>query len=486
MAKSPLEHPLVVDLDDTLVRADTLVEQLISLVAMGPLIWFKALQALMKGRKALKALAARLSPIDAAHLPYNADVLELLKAQKAEGRPLVLATAASRSTADAVADHLQLFDTVLASDDQVNLKGRKKAAALVDHFGEGGFDYVGDAVADKAIWQHAKGGYAVCRTERQAEKLLSDTENLGWFKRAGLSLKLVLKAMRIHQWLKNLLLFTVLFVSRAFLDPAQWIPVIGAFVAFGLCASATYIWNDLFDLKSDRKHAKKHTRPFASGAISALSGLLISVLLLAASAAVSLLVVTPAFLLVLAGYIGVTVTYSLLLKRKHTADVLTLGFLYAYRMFAGGVAIAVMPSSWLFSFSIFFFVSLGFVKRMTELPIDPGEDNPMRYVTGRGYAMIDRAAVMALGIASGFSSLIIFALYINSPQVMETYQNAPLLWAVCFLLLYWMSRIWILTNRGEMNDDPIVFAMRDKVSILTGGLVVAIVFLAGLDLGAIL
>jgi len=472
--------PLAVDLDGTLVRTDTLHEQLAQAVKKHPLHLPSLLTGITRGKAQFKAAIAEKIEIDGALLPYNEDVVDYLREEKAKGRKIILATAAHESIAKAVADHLDLFDEVIGTSENRNLKGANKADALESAVGDANFDYIGDSSADRAIWERAGRALVVAPQQSAAKSLAGPVkvEKLFATERAGL--KTYLKAMRIHQWAKNVLLATPLFLSQQYTDPALWVPLIAAFISFGLCASATYCWNDLLDLPSDRRHATKRNRPFASGKISIKDGLVFSALCLLASFLLAYALVGAGFILLLLGYIVTTVSYSFLIKTKPVADVIVLGAFYAYRIFAGGIAVGIMPSEWLLSFSMFFFVSLGFMKRMSDMQVEAPKNEK---ISGRGYFPEDRSIIQVFGVAAGYSAVIIMALYITDENVTALYKNPEYLWFVCLGLLYWISRTWILAARGHMPDDPVVFALKDKISLLCGLFVVGAVLLAAGILG---
>ena len=472
--------PLAVDLDGTLVRTDTLHEQLAQAVKRHPLQLPALISGITQGKARFKTAIAEKVEIDGALLPYNEEVLSYLRAEKAKGRKIILATAAHESIAHAVAAHLGLFDDVIATSADRNLKGDNKADALETAVGGTDFDYIGDSSADRAIWQRAGRALVVAPQQSAAQSLAGSAKLEKVFATEPAGLKTYLKAMRVHQWAKNVLLATPLFLSQQYTDPALWIPLIAAFVSFGLCASATYCWNDLLDLPADRAHATKRNRPFASGKISIRDGLVFSALCLLASFALAAALVGASFIFLLLGYIATTVSYSFLIKTKPVADVIVLGALYAYRIFAGGIAVGIEPSEWLLSFSMFFFVSLGFMKRMSDMHSD-GPKNEK--ISGRGYFPEDRSVIQVFGVAAGYCAVIIMALYITDENVTALYRNPEFLWFVCLGLLYWISRTWILAARGHMPDDPVVFALKDKVSLLCGVFVVAAVLLAAGTLG---
>lgn len=468
---------LAVDLDGTLIRSDLLWETLLDRLAHDPRDALAALARLPAGRAALKARLAGDTALDVAHLPYRAEVLDLIAAHRAAGGRVALVTASDIRLAEAVAAHLGCFDEVHGSTPDRNLKGPAKAAFLAGRFGAGGFDYAGDSRADLAVWGRARQAVTVGAgpaLRRAAEVAAPGALHLApptgrW--------RGHLKALRPHQWLKNLLVFLPALAAHA-TDPAVWAAACLAFVAFSLTASSVYVLNDLLDLGPDRAHPRKRRRPFASGAVPLVHGLAMAPGLLAAAVAVALAALPPVFLLVLAGYYALTLAYSLWIKRKLVADICALAGLYTARIMAGAAATGVMLSPWMLAFSGFLFLSLAAVKRQAELVdgIARGRDR----AAGRAYQAGDLPIVAAMAIASGFLSVLVLALYIASPEVRALYPRPEILWAACPVLLYWISRTVMLAHRGRMTDDPVIYAVRDRVSLACGAAMAAVGIAAGL------
>jgi len=465
-----------VDLDGTLVATDTLWETFLQILTRRPMRAITAVFWLVRGRAYLKYRLARSAPVEVADLPYRAAVLDLIRQAKAQGRQTVLATAADQSVAQRIADHLGIFDHVIASDGKTNRKGWRKAEAIAESLGDQKFDYVGDSRADLAVWKYARRCWTVAPTP-QLKRANPRLMELG----SGPSRPwaTAIRAMRVHQWAKNVLLFVPLLLAHEIGDLEKLLVSLAAFLSFSLCASASYIWNDLVDLVSDRQNPEKCDRPLASGTLSINRGIVLSFVLLGVGFGLAAMVLPSLFLLMLVGYLAVTLTYSVYLKRKLMVDVLTLGFLYTFRILAGAVASDVIVSDWLLAFSIFFFLSLAFVKRYTDLAKMP-TDSSLR-IAGRGYYAVDLDMVRSLGPSAGLISVLIMALYITSPEVAGLYSSPAWLWLICLCLLYWLARVWFLTQRGQMPLDPVVFALRDRISIATG-----IVILAALTAAAIL
>lgn len=472
--------PLCVDLDGTLTPVDTLHESLLGLAKTSPaaLLWLPLW--LLRGKAHLKREVAVRTTLDVTHLPLNAEMVDWLKAERAEGRRLLLVTAASSGIANDVAARVGVFDEVLATGAHVNLSGDAKRTALVERFGERGFDYAGNSGIDEKVWCSARRAIVV-GTSRRVERArrLADVERVfsphaGCAAHGGRALAWV-KALRLHQWTKNALIFLPAVLAHKILQPAVLVESVGAFFAFSLCASSIYLINDLLDLAADRQHPRKHSRPFAAGDLPAQSGVAASSVLICA-AAVLALAVGYRFAAVLCGYYVLTWAYSLRLKRAALLDVMTLAGLYTLRIIAGAAATSIPLSFWLLAFSVFIFLSLGIVKRYTEVG-EAARAGSLK-IQGRGYRATDLPLLLNLGVAAGYCTVVVMALYVNSADSQLLYRHSKPLWLVCPLLLYWISRIWLLTARGQMHDDPVVFALRDRISLSVLGLLGLVVLVS--------
>ncbi len=465
---------LCVDLDGTLIRTDLLHEALFMLLRMNPLFLFALPVWLLKGKAYLKSQIAKRVMPDVTALPYNENLLAWLKVQRARGRQTVLATASHQRYAEAVARHLKLFDEVEATDD-VNLSGQEKASRLCERFGEAKFDYVGNGAADVPVWNVARKAILV-GNERAALAYASRAHAVA-FKtdEPRLSrLKLWTKAIRIHQWLKNTLLFVPAILASKYFEAATVGQLTIAFLSFSLCASSVYLLNDLTDIDVDRRHKTKHTRPIPSGMISVPDAILFSIVFQLCAFGLSL-ALPPAFTAVLAAYFFVTCAYSFFLKRLLLIDVLTLAGLFTIRVFAGSAAVGGEVSTWLLAFCMFFFLSLALVKRFVE--VSNQLENAGRKETGRGYQAADLETLGQAGLASGFAAVVVLALFIDSPQIAQNYSHPEFIWLVCPLILYLICRIWILARRQEMHDDPVVFLMKDwrsQLMIAAGAIVMLV------------
>ena len=457
--------PLCVDLDGTLIHSDMLHESSLRLLGESPLSVFKIPFWLASGKAVLKRkLTDRLS-FDPAALPYNQELIVWLRRQRAEGRCLVLCTASDYGVAEAIAAHLNLFDAVLASDGVVNLAGRHKAEALVARYGEKGFDYAGNSVADLPVWEHARRAVVVNASTSLQQEAEACVEIEEVFEAPAKGLGVWRKALRVHQWLKNLLLFVPLFAAHRVGEPEMW-PTLGlAFIAFSLCASSVYIANDLLDLESDRKHPRKCKRPFAAGVLPVWQGVVLAPLLLMVSLGLASFV-GGAFLPWLAGYFVLTCLYSFKLKQVVLVDCLMLAVLYTLRIVAGAAAVEMSLSFWLLAFSGFLFLSLAFVKRFAELQVQLLHGK--HKAAGRGYFTDDAPLVQMLGIVAGYAAVLVLALYLNSADVLRLYLAPEWIWGCVPVMLFWVSWVWLQAHRGQMHDDPLVFAVKDKASLMAG------------------
>jgi 4-hydroxybenzoate polyprenyltransferase len=468
--------PLVVDLDGTLIRSDILIETFLGLLSTRPLQAFAALLSLSRGRAALKARVAEQVALEPGTLPFSEELLVFLRAERAKGRRLYLASAAHESYVRDVAAHLGLFDGVFASNGSTNLKGATKARALIDAFGHGGFDYAGNDPVDLAVWDEARGVVAVNASADLIRTVRARFPDAVIIAPNKASLADYGRALRFHQWLKNLLVFVPAFTAHR-TDGETFIACLLAFLSFSLCASSVYLLNDLLDLRSDRDHPTKRHRPFAAGRLDLLHGAALCPATLLLAMALGLLLPWK-FLEMLGAYCVLTLSYSLYLKRTTMLDVVTLACLYGMRLMAGAAAVTVPLSPWLLTFAFFLFLSLALVKRWTELSdrIAMGKGDPV----GRAYRLTDLPIIQTMAAASGYIAVMIFGLYINSATVAQLYARPDYLWAIPVILLYWISRVLILTHRREMHDDPVLFAAKDRTSLVCAGLMILVVEISSL------
>jgi len=464
-APTPSLTPLFVDLDGSLIASDAFVESVFAGLGRG--VALAALRCAGAGRAAIKAAAAEVGAPDPSLLPYRDEVLAFLREEHDRGRPLVLATAATATVADRIADHLGLFTAVLASDGRTNLKGRTKLAAIHDLCTTRGwkrFAYLGDSRADLPVWREADEAYAVAPGRRVRAILERDGKLVRSFSRPALRPAALLAALRPHHWLKNGLLLLPVLLAHRITELPLLAEAARAIVAFSLTASAVYVLNDLVDIDADRRHPVKRRRSFAAATLPLASGPVLAAVLIAAAFALSWLTLPRPFTVVLALYLATTTAYSLALKRIPILDVITLAGLYALRIFAGGAATAVPVSEWLMVFSIFIFTSLALCKRYSELARLAGGSDGRAH--GRGYTVSDVALVASSGQTTGLLAVLVLALYLSSPQVQVLYRRADLLWALIPLAMYWVLRLWLLARRGVVLEDPLLFAVTDRVSLM--------------------
>jgi len=453
--------PLFVDLDGTLIKTDLLVESALRLLKSSPFSLFACLIWLIRGGKAgLKAEIARRVELDASLLPLQQGLVDFLRNEATAGRTLYLATASDLRLAESVANRLGFFTGLLASTPGTNLKGTRKLEAILATTGGDPFDYAGNAHADMPVWAAARQVLVVNPEPGVAAAAQARFKVKQVFEDRPPTLRTWLRAVRLHQWLKNLLLFVPLLTAHAFTGAALMTLALG-FVAFGCVASGTYLLNDLLDLDSDRRHPRKSKRPFAAGDISPIAGLMAMLALLVTGLAMAATLSTPFFLSTLA-YLVLTLSYSLYFKTYVLIDVLLLAGLYTVRIIAGALAIGVSVSSWLLAFSIFVFLNLALVKRCSELKTI--ESQSRTSASGRDYRLSDMGILNSMGVAAGYISVLVLALYVDNPDVRNVYSHPFLLWLLCPLMMYWVSRLWIKTSRGEMNDDPLLYSLRDRAS----------------------
>jgi len=465
-----------VDLDGTLIKTDTLWESLLLLAKSRPWELFLVVLWLCRGKAHLKRqLAARVVP-DPALLPYRSQVLDSLLELKNDGKRLVLATAADERVARAVSRHLGLFDDVIASDGEMNCAGTNKLLAIERRFGRAAFAYWGDSHADLPLWQAAAEAYVVGPRRRVSNAARAICSPHSVFVTGRARAGALVAALRPHQWVKNLLVLLPLFLAHEWDQLAKLALALVGLAAFSAAASAIYVVNDLLDIEADRRHSSKRRRPFAAGDLSVPAGLLLACSAGVAAFALAFGCVSSRFTCWLAVYLALTTAYSLFLKKQLILDVILLAGLYTLRIVAGAAAVDVPLSPWLLAFAMFFFLSLALGKRYIELR--SVADRPEAVLPGRGYCADDAQLLESIGPTSGYLAVLVFCLYIDSNAVGALYRHPWVLWSICPVLLYWITRFWLLARRKQVSDDPVVFALKDKASIGMIALTAALVLLA--------
>lgn len=454
---------LVVDLDDTLVRTDTLFDILIKSLRRNPwLLITLPFILLSKGRSEFKNVLSSQASIDPQTLPFRDSVLEICREFReiSPGNKIILASAADNQIVQAVADKLGIFDIVCGSHPGLNLKGENKLERIQQETKSARFIYAGDSKADLPIWKESAGAILVNPSRTVLEKVKKLGIHYEVLRDLPRPWGLILKQMRVHQWVKNSLVFLPFLAAHQVTNKSAWFNGFLAFLAFSSTASAVYVMNDLADVEADRRHPSKCKRPFASGDLPLKYGFLLAPFLLLVSVLLTSLLPWE-FAVIIGVYLALNLVYSLKFKEQIIFDVILLGSFYTLRILAGGYATDVALSSWLLSFSTFFFFGLAMVKRYTELVKMPkSKVNPY----GRGYRPDDALPVFALGVGSSLLSLLVVCLYFNSPDIARLYHNAKPMWLLVPILLFWTGRLWVLAHRGEIHDDPVVFAIKDKVS----------------------
>lgn len=451
---------LVVDLDHTLLKSDMLFESFWSAFGRDWRSPLRSTLALSRGKAALKRYLAQSAQVDVTSLPYDEEVISYIEAWRDAGGRTALITASDDKFAQDIGNHLKLFDDIHGSNGIENLKGERKARFLIEKYGEKQFSYMGDSEADLAVWKHAKRAITanvseamrarVAKVAEEVEHLATYTPTMGAF----------FNAIRPHQWTKNALVFLPMLAGHQ-IDGPTFVSSLLAFIAFSLIASSVYVLNDLLDLKADRAHPRKRMRPFAAGSIPIASGTWMAMGLLVVGAGIAAFL-GPAFFGVMVGYYALTTSYSLYLKRRIVIDICVLAGLYTMRIVAGWAATGISFSVWLLAFSTFIFLSLAAVKRQAEL-VDNVKQGKLN-ATGRGYHVDDLPIISMISISAGYIAVLVMALYVNSPEVMKLYARPEALWGVCAILLYWITRTVMLTHRGVMHDDPVIFAVKDRMS----------------------
>lgn len=467
------EPPLCVDLDDTLLQTDLLYETLLLLVKRRPWSLLLLPVWLLKGRAFLKQEIVRRADPAVDQLPFRPPLVAYLRGEAERGRRLILVTASDEALARKVNDHLGLFGEIIASNGLVNLKGEMKAHRLERQFGKGNFDYVGDSRADLAVWRVARRAVVVSDSQRfiAAVSQLAPVEKT--FPKSRGKFDALWRACRVHQWAKNVLVFVPIVTSHKIADPHMLLLGTMAFLSFSLLASAVYLFNDMLDLEADRAHSTKRFRGLASGQISIPLAATICLFLVLVGGGLGVLC-GRMFLLIAGIYLGSNIVYSAWLKRVVMLDVVILACFYTLRLLAGGAATGIGVSDWLLAFSVFFFFGLAMVKRYSELRDLVGREGAT--AEGRGYFRTDLEPIGTFGVASGLISVLVLVLYIMSPEVRLLYRHPTILLLLCPLFLYWITRLWFKANRGEVPQDPVVFALTDRTSYIAGVLAMAVVY----------
>lgn len=466
---------IYVDLDGTLIKTDLFFESILKLIKRNPFNVFKIFFWIIKGRCYAKSKIAELIDFDVKALPYQSELIDYLKSLKSHGHKIILATASNEKYAHEISEYLGIFDKVIASSQTVNMKGKRKLEEIYKNTDNKNFCYAGDSMADIPIWDAASenifvdapaSAIKVAKSKEKDEKIITSERPS--------KLKAFIKEMRPQQWAKNVLILIPLLTAHRYGEAEMALIYLFAFLSFSLCASGVYFMNDLLDIEADRQHRTKCRRPIASGALPIPLGVFGAIMLPVSGFVLAITMLNLKFVIILAVYFILTNFYSLFLKRISTADVMTLATLYTLRIVAGGAAGGIELSSWLITFSIFFFVSLAYLKRYIEVSELSADDQKAE---GRGYSGNDAETMFMLGIANATASVLVMALYLSDDQVLVHNQQPQLLPLLCFVLLYWTNRIWVGAKRKKIDDDPVIFAVKDKVSVLTG-LVFVLIFIA--------
>jgi 4-hydroxybenzoate polyprenyltransferase len=475
--EEPVEglRPLCVDLDGTLVKSDTLVDSLLALLRAAPALGFKLPGQVLLGKAAFKAFVTQSVSLDVVHLPYNHILLQFLHQERARGRDLYLATGANVYLARRVADHLGIFTGVLGSDGVTNLTGSDKLAGLRVRLGSAAFDYIGNDTPDLPLLIESTAPMVANPSLRLRMRLRArGLRPARTFLERKSPFSALLMALRPHQWAKNLLVFIPLLCSHA-LTIGKLLAALAAFCCFSLTASSAYIVNDLLDIDADRRHPRKSLRPFAAADLSAFTGISVAAIFMLVGLICGYLLPGSFFNWLLI-YLATTLAYSWYLKRIALVDVLALSCLYILRLLAGSTVTQTPISHWLAGFSMFLFLSLAIVKRFTEL--ENLRVNNAVPSNGRGYLLTDLDQLRSFGTASAYAAVVVFAIYISGPDVVKLYHKSPLLWLTVPLMILWLNRVWLLASRGELDEDPVAFALTDPMSRVIGLLVLIIALLA--------
>lgn len=466
------EHraPLCVDLDGALVKTNTLIECILALIARRPLLLFALPFWLLGGRAYLWRRVGPRARLNAAQLPYRAEVLESIRAARAASASVVLVTSAHQAPAAGIAAHLGGFAAVFSGYDKA-----RQAEVLVERFGAGGFDYIGGPGADKRVWSGARKALRVGGSPGLPPNAASGVAVLT---PPGPPWRLFLRALRPHQWVKNLLVFVPLILHHQLNQADSLLRAGLAVLATCIAGSGAYLINDLLDLEADRLHARKRGRPFASGDLPLETGLLLGPVLMGAGLTIAWLA-RPAAAGVLGAYLAASFLYSVWLKKLPAVDVVLLAGLYCLRLLIGGEACAIPLSPWTVAFSMFLFLSLALMKRYSELHgLKTRQGEEAAAAERRGYTVADMQSISSLGAASGMTAVLVIALYVNAAEVRTLYGHPNVLWLVCVIVLLWIARLWLIAGRGQLGEDPVLFAVRDPWSVVLGALSGLVLLLA--------
>jgi 4-hydroxybenzoate polyprenyltransferase/phosphoserine phosphatase len=469
--RSASKPPLFVDLDGTLIKSDTLVE---SVLLQFPARFLLLPMALAKGKAHLKSwVADRVRPA-AALLPYRKEFLDYLIAERQAGRELILISAADQRIVDEVSAHLGIFSAAYGSTPENNLKGQNKLERINSLCKGATFDYAGNERADLKIWKHANSAIVVSRSQSLLEAAKASAKNAVWFRDEGSSFKPLIKLMRPHQWLKNLLVFAPFLLAHKKVDAVSIERLLSVFFSLSFTASAVYVANDLYDIQTDRRHERKRSRPVASGNVSVMTALILTVILVALGGAIAAVTLPPIICIILVAYLSLNFAYSFVFKDKLLLDILVLASFYTLRIFAGSIAADAPISRWFLAFSSFFFLGLACLKRFVEL-----KKMKVNSLAGRDYCLDDMEVIQNAGMISGMMSVLVFFLYLAESQTADAlYSSSQLLWLIGPMIIYWNVRAWIFARRGKMHDDPVWFAITDRVTWVLGFLTVGLVILA--------
>lgn len=469
--------PLCVDLDGTFLLTDSLLESILGAIKLKPIVLLLIPFWLLKGRANLKSQITKFFIPNVETLPINDEVLKFITEQKLKNRKIILTTATNIKVAENIVNNYAVFDEFFASSNENNLRASNKANFLIEKFGEKQFDYIGNSFDDLKVWQFSNNAILVNPSKNLVKKVQRINQNIVSISLNKTTFYDYIQQIRIHQWLKNILIFLPFLLAHK-INLQNLINSTLAFIAFSFIASFVYIINDLFDLESDRRHPTKKYRPLACGKISISKAFFISLILFIAGSVISIKFLNIYFISTLAIYLFITTIYTFYVKRIVILDIITLSLLYTIRLIAGGVSTYIEVSEWLLGFSLFFFLSLATMKRYTELLII-NEQNKTK-TSGRGYSIKDISLIRTIGLSTGYLSVLIFSLYLNSFKVISLYKNPKILWLITLSLLYWISRLWLISHRGEMNDDPIIFIAKDKISYFIGIIIIILMIWASL------
>ena len=459
------QPPLIIDLDNSLITSDTLIDSISKCLSANIFNIFKLFLWILQGRSVLKYNLSKNFIINAKEIYYRSEILALIENSKKKGKKIFLCSGANENQVKIIYEDLGLFDDFYGSSLENNLTGKKKKKFLEEKFGFKKFEYLGDSAVDIPVWESCKKAYLINVSNAVKHKLIKNNIEYKEIKKRSSffdQLKVYIKAIRIYQWVKNLLIFLPIFLSQEFSE-INFLQALIAFACFSFISSFVYVFNDFLDIKNDRNHPTKKTRPIASGEINIFNLFSLALTITLISFLLAYLFLGNIFCYILLLYIMLNLFYSTLIKSIYFLDVLTLSSFYTLRLISGGIINDISLSPWLISFSIFFFLFLALIKRIGEIK-NFVKDNKVMYGISYDEKVLDINKYIIY--FSSFISLLLLIMYFFSEKALTLYNNVHVLILICPLIIIWKVRLYRAAMQNNMHDDPIVYIVKDKLSWL--------------------